>query len=193
MDEKRLILQAKQGNEQAFAQLYELFFDKIFRFVFFRINDKEAAEDLTEETFIKAWTKISNVNEESFSGWLYQIAKNKVIDHYRQRKTTVNIEDIANILETEYDLPEQTNALFDSKLLLELIRELPPDQQIIIKLKFIEDLDNAEISELISKSEGSIRVAQHRAIERLQELYKQRDKNRKNPDNQQNIPNPPNN
>ncbi|MBU6447594.1 RNA polymerase sigma factor [Patescibacteria group bacterium] len=182
MDEKGLISQAKQGNEQAFAQLYELFFDKIFKFIFFRINDKEAAEDLTEEVFIKAWTKISDVNEESFGGWLYQIAKNKVIDHYRQRKATVNIEDIANILETDYDLPQQTDALFDSKLLIELIRELPPDQQIIIKLKFIEDLDNSEISELISKSEGSIRVTQHRAITRLQELYKKkRGQNNTNP------------
>lgn len=182
MDEKSLISQAKQGNEQAFAQLYELFFDKIFKFIFFRVNNKENAEDLTEEVFIKAWTKISDVSEQSFSGWLYQIAKNKVIDHYRQKKTTVNIEDIANILETDYDLPGQTNALFDSKLLIELIRELPPEQQIIIKLKFLEDLDNAEIAELISKSEGSIRVTQHRAISRLQELYKKkRGQNNNNP------------
>ncbi len=170
--ETALILEAKNGSEQAFGQLYELYFDKIFKFIFFRVSHKEAAEDLTEEVFIKAWTSIKTVKEDSFNGWLYQIAKNKVIDYYRQKKTTVDIEEISHILESEEDLNEEVNTLLDRKMFMAALKQLTPEQQIIIKLKFIEDMDNDEISDLISKSEGSIRVIQHRAIIKLQFLIK---------------------
>jgi RNA polymerase sigma-70 factor (ECF subfamily) len=170
--EKSVIQQAKQGSEQAFGQLYELYFDKIFKFIYYRVSHKEAAEDLTEEVFIKAWTNIKTVKEESFNGWLYQIAKNKVIDYYRQKKVTVDLEDIQNVLESDEDLNEDANTVIEKKVFMKVLKQLTPEQQIIIKLKFIEDMDNAEISELISKSEGSIRVVQHRAILKLQELIK---------------------
>lgn len=171
MDEKSLILQAKRGDEQSFGQLYELYFEKIFKFIYFRVSHKEVAEDLTEEVFIKAWQKIGHVKEESFAGWLYQIAKNRVIDYYRQKKITIDLDEISNILETDDDLSGDANALIEHQIFIGLLKQLTPEQQIIIKLKFIEDLDNDEIAELISKSEGSIRVIQHRAIQKLQELF----------------------
>lgn len=171
MDEKSLILQAKRGDEQSFGQLYELYFEKIFKFIYFRVSHKEVAEDLTEEVFIKAWQKIGHVKEESFAGWLYQIAKNRVIDYYRQKKITIDLDEISNILETDDDLSGDANALIEHQIFIGLLKQLTPEQQIIIKLKFIEDLDNDEIAELISKSEGSIRVVQHRAIQKLQELF----------------------
>lgn len=174
--EKTLILSAKQGNEHAFGQLYELYFDKIYKFIYYRVSHKEVGEDLTEEVFIKAWTSIKSVKEDSFSGWLYQIAKNKVIDYYRQKKTTVDLEDIQNVLESEQDISDEANTVIDRKLFMRVLKELTPEQQIIIKLKFIEDMDNAEISDLISKSEGSIRVVQHRAIIKLQDLIKKQTK-----------------
>ncbi len=168
--EKSVILHAKQGSEQAFGQLYELYFEKIFKFIFYRVSHKEIAEDLTEDVFIKAWTSIRSVKEDSFSGWLYQIAKNKVIDYYRQKKTMVDLDEIENILESDQNLNEDANTVIERKVFMEALKLLTPEQQIIIKLKFIEDMDNFEIAELISKSEGSIRVVQHRAIQKLQEL-----------------------
>ncbi|MDB4940388.1 MAG: polymerase ECF-type sigma factor, polymerase sigma-70 factor, subfamily [Candidatus Doudnabacteria bacterium] len=171
-----LILKAKKGEEQAFGELYELYFDKIFKFIYYRVSHKEVAEDLTEDVFIKAWTSIKTVKENSFSGWLYQIAKNKVIDYYRQKKATVDIEEIQNILESDENLSENTNTIIEKRVFMEALKQLTPEQQIIIKLKFIEDLDNSEISDLISKSEGSIRVVQHRAILKLQELIKKQTK-----------------
>ncbi|GAC1413369.1 MAG: RNA polymerase sigma factor [Candidatus Doudnabacteria bacterium] len=177
--EKALILLAKQGNEQAFGQLYELYVDKLYKFIFYRVSHKEVAEDLNEEVFIKAWISIKTVKADSFSGWLYQIAKNKVIDYYRQKKITVDLEDIQNVLESDQDLSDETNTVIDRKLFMKVLKELSPEQQIIIKLKFIEDMDNAEISDLISKSEGSIRVVQHRAILKLQDLIKKQTKPRK--------------
>ncbi len=168
------VLAAKQGSEQAFSQLYDAFFEKIYKFIYFRVNHKEIAEDLTEEVFIKSWTRIATVQAESFGGWLYSIAKNIIIDYYRQKKEqVVDLEGIENFLESDENLSEDANTVIERKMFLRLLKQLTPEQQIIIKLKFIEDLDNAEISELISKSEGAIRVIQHRAILRLQELIKE--------------------
>jgi RNA polymerase sigma-70 factor, ECF subfamily len=166
-----LIQKAKKGDETAFGQLYEFYFEKIYKFIYYRVNHKEVAEDLSEDVFIKAWAKIGTVSEDSFGGWLYSIAKNRIIDHYRQAKTTVDLLDVENILEADGNIVDDTNLLIEQKLFMVLLKKLSPEQQIVIKLKFIEDMDNGEIAELISKSEGSIRVIQHRAIQKLQTLF----------------------
>src|SRR4051812_2939677 len=76
-----LIVKAKQGQEGAFAEIYNLYFKKIYKFIYFRVSHKEIAEDLAEDVFIKALSKISSINQNSsFEGWLYQIARNTVID-----------------------------------------------------------------------------------------------------------------
>ncbi len=166
-----LVLKAKNGDSEAFSQLYGFYFEKIYKFIYFRVNHKEAAEDLCEDVFVRAWSKIKHVSEESFGGWLYSIAKNRIIDYYRQNKSTVDLSEVENILEAEENIVDRANLQFDQKLLLEMVKKLPPDQQIIIQLKFIEGLENSEISELIAKKEGAIRVLQHRAIQNLQKLY----------------------
>src|SRR5439155_1094079 len=104
--------------------------------------------------------------------WLYQIARNLVIDYYRQKKTVVALEDIENTLEYETNIVDVVNLDQQQKILLTLLKELGSDQQIIIKLKFFEGLENDEIAEMLNKTEGAIRVIQHRAITRLQELLK---------------------
>ncbi len=172
-----LVIQAKEGNEAAFSQLYDVYFDKIFKFIYFRVNHKEIAEDLTEQVFTRSWTRIASVQAESFGGWLYSIAKNALIDHYRSKKQTVDLEEVENILESDDNLSESANTVIERQLFLLLLKKLTPEQQIVIKLKFIEDLENSEIAELISKSEGSIRVIQHRAITKLQELIKEHKSN----------------
>lgn len=169
-----LVLRAKNGDANAFSELYDFYFDKIYKFVYFRVNHKESAEDLCEDVFIKAWSKIKHVNEKSFGGWLYSIAKNRIIDYYRQNKSIVDISELENILEADENIIDHTNLQFDQKILMDMIKKLPPDQQIIIKLKFLEGLDNSEISELISKKEGAIRVLQHRAIQNLQKLFSEK-------------------
>jgi RNA polymerase sigma-70 factor, ECF subfamily len=168
--EFELIIAAKSGDERAFGQLYDFYFEKIFRFIYYRVSHKETAEDLTEDVFVKAFLRVSTVKPESFTGWLYSIAKNIVIDHYRQKKVILDLTELEGILESDQNVSEETNTLMEQKLFMQMLRKLTPEQQIIIKLKFIEGLENDEISELIAKSEGSIRVAQHRAILRLQEL-----------------------
>ncbi len=168
-----LLARAKQGNQEAFGEIYDLYFKKIYRFIFFRVGHKEIAEDLAEEVFLKAFGKISGINEDgSFEGWLYQIARNLVIDYYRQKKFTVALEDVENTLEYESNIIDVLSLRDQQKTLLKLMKELGPEQQTVIKLKFFEGLENTEIAQALDKKEGAIRVIQHRAILKLQELIK---------------------
>jgi RNA polymerase sigma-70 factor, ECF subfamily len=168
-----LFARAKTGEEAAFGEIYNLFFKKIYRFIFFRVGHKEVAEDLAEEVFLKAFAKIASVNEPgAFEGWLYRIARNLVIDFYRQKKSTVALEEIENTLEYETNVVDIENLQEQQKIFLKLLKELGAEQQVVIKLKFLEELENSEIAELLGKNEGAIRVIQHRAIIKLQELIK---------------------
>jgi len=168
-----LLAKAKQGEEAAFGEIYNLYFQKIYRFIYYRVGNKEIAEDLAEEVFLKAFTKISSVKEDvAFAGWLYQIARNQVIDYYRQKKLTISLDEIENTLEYESNVVDVINLEQQQKILLRFLKELTTEQQVVLKLKFFEDLNNGEIAEIMAKSEGAIRVIQHRAISKLQELIK---------------------
>jgi RNA polymerase sigma-70 factor (ECF subfamily) len=174
-DIAELVKKAQDGDEGSFSKLYDTYFDRIYSFIYFRVHHKEVAEDLTEDVFIKAWTKITSVNSDSFGGWLYSIAKNKIIDHYRKHREIVDLAEIENIIEADLNIVEEADLKINQKLLLSMLRKLTPEQQIVMKLKFLEGLENEEISELISKSVGSIRVTQHRATQKLQEMFKKKE------------------
>lgn len=168
---EQLIKKALEGNEAAFGQIYDLYFEKVYRFIYYRVNHKEAAEDLVSETFIRAWDNLSEMHApSSFTGWIYRIARNLVIDYYRSRKLTVDLNDLENILEYEDNILERTNFGFQQQSFLEALKKLSPDQQQVIKLKFLDELDNHEIAKILDKSEGAIRVIQHRAIRELKKV-----------------------
>lgn len=168
-----LINQAKRGQNGAFGQIYDLYFKKIYRFIYFRVGHKETAEDLTEDVFIKVHDKIFSVNKpETFTAWLYQIARNKVVDYYRDKKITVGLDEVENTLEYETNIIDVVNLTQQQQTLLKILKDLTAEQQTVVKLKFFEDLSNQEIARILNKNEGSIRVIQHRAITKLQELIK---------------------
>jgi RNA polymerase sigma-70 factor (ECF subfamily) len=168
-----ILAKAKTGDSEAFSEIYDLFFKKIYRFIFFRVSHKETAEDLAEEVFLKAFGKLGSINDSSaFEGWLYQIARNLVIDYYRQKKITVSLDEVENTLEYETNVIDTLELEQQQKILLKLIKQLTSEQQVVLKLKFFEDLDNREIAKILNKNEGAIRVIQHRAVSRLQELLK---------------------
>lgn len=176
-----LVIRAKKGHEEALTSIYNLYFEKIYRFIYYRVGHKEIAEDLAEDVFLKAFSKISGITEDgAFEGWLYQIARNKVIDYYRDKKQTVALEDIENTLEYESNIVDVLELKEQQKIFLKLLKELAPEQQKVIKLKFLENLANSQIGTMLGKSEGAIRVIQHRAISRLQELIKKLLKDRGN-------------
>lgn len=175
-----LLALAKSGDQEALGQIYDLYFKKIYRFIFFRVGHKQLAEDLSEDVFLRVFTKLSGIsNDSSFEGWVYQIARNLVIDYYRQKKLTVAIEEVENTLEYETNLIDVVNLGQEQKVLFKLLKELGSEQQMVVKLKFFEGLDNVEIAQLLHKNEGAIRVIQHRAIAKLQELNGKSSQDRK--------------
>ena len=174
---KRILQKAQTGDSEAFAQIYDYFSERIYKFIFFRIGHKEVAEDVLSDTFVKGWQKINQINTpQALSAWLYQIAKNNIIDYYRIRKDTVNLSDVEDFLEDEVNPVDLTNVNMEQKKILDVMHELPMDQQQVIIYKFFEDLANEEIAYVMGKTEGAIRVLQHRAIAKLKELLNNNDK-----------------
>ena len=180
-EDLKLILQkAQNGDQEAFGLIYNHFAEKIYRFIYFRVSHKEVAEDVLADTFVKGWQKINQINTPAaLSAWLYQIAKNNIIDYYRVKKETVALEEVEQFLEDEVNPVDTVNLNIQQQKLLELLTILPDDQQQVIKYKFFEDLSNEEIAYVLGKTEGAIRVLQHRAIIKLKELVHQHKKNAK--------------
>lgn len=172
-----IVKAAKQGDKKAFAHLYEYYISPIFRFVYFRVKDYSDAEDLTQTVFLKAWNALSDYKQKKnpFSSWLYAIARNTVIDHWKKKKdwkiSELGRETIKDDKRPIYDLIEEEE---DFRTIKEAIGLLTEDQQEVIILRFIEGLSNKEIAEITKKSEESVRQLQSRAIKTLKEYFHDR-------------------
>ncbi len=172
-EERDLVQKAKKGKGEAFGLLYDKYFDPIYRFVFLKTGNKTDAEDISHQVFLSAWQKIEKYEFRGFpfSSWLYKIASNAVIDHWRTKKPTVSIELVKDDLLS--DLPnfhEEADQKVSLGLVREAIAKLESDQQDVIVMKFVDELSNKEIAATLGKSEGAIRVIQHRALRQLKKL-----------------------
>lgn len=168
---QQILLKAQSGKEEALTQLYNHYHTRVYNFIYYRVSHKESAEDLTEEVFIKIFRNLPNLQQMgAFEGWLFQIARNLVIDYYRSKKNNVPLEEIENTLEYETNIVDVVNLQTEQKLLIKIMKELTAEQQQVVKMKFIEELDNETIAKIMNKNEGAIRVIQHRAIAKLKEL-----------------------
>lgn len=161
-----LALAAKAGNSEAFGRLYEMYIKKIYDFVYYKTLNKEAAEDITSIVFTKAWDRIEQFKKDSFSAWLYTIARNAVIDFYRREKRYDDIDDC-------WDLADKVDfmANIDNNLNVDLIREAmrslkDRDREILI-MRFWLDLSFAEIAERLNKKEGAVKMALGRTLKDL--------------------------
>jgi RNA polymerase sigma-70 factor (ECF subfamily) len=172
--EKTYIKKAKRGNKEAFGFLYNHYLPQIYRFILFKINNQKEAEDLTHGVFLSAWQNVRNYEYEGFpfSSWLYQIAKNAVIDFYRTSKKNISVEDIdENALKIDAEDPVKIDASLEIEKLKKNISLLKSDYQDIIIMRFIEDMTHEEIANILNKSEGAIRLLQHRALKELKSIY----------------------
>jgi len=164
-----LVERASGGDFEAFGELYSIYLDKIYRYVFYQVRDKMIAEDITEEVFLKAWKAIGSCKgkEQTFSAWLYRIAHNHVIDNLRsQRKhLSTEMEALAEVSGPELRVEEK----LERQETLAAISHLPQNQKQVIILKFIEGMDNREIGHVMGKSQGAIRVMQMRALAALRQ------------------------
>lgn len=162
-------------DEQSFAEIYDQFAPKLFKFCFFRVSSKEEAEDIVVQVFMKAWDHVTAGKEvTNVQGFLYRIASNLVIDFYRKNKDKreVSIDDPNNPI----DVPDTSDFTehIDRDLVIQDIQakleQLPDNYREVIILKYLNDLSIKEIADIMQTSENNVSVRIHRAIEKLKTL-----------------------
>lgn len=168
----------KRGDREAFIKAYDDFADDLYRFAYFKLGSEEEAKDLVSVIFLKTWNYIqtnSLKDSKTLRALLYKIARNAIIDHYRDKglSSSISLEDAPQALEVPDDSQNQED-LIDQKADLELIREklmlLKDEYREVIIWRFIEDLSMDEIANITGKKKGNIRVLLHRALTALKEL-----------------------
>jgi len=157
-------------NKEDFADLYDQYVRKIFNFIYYKTHHRETAEDLTSETFTKAFRKIEDfdANKGKFSTWLYQIARNTVTDFYRAKKNYANIDDIWDLAADE-DILRDLDAARKLEEVQDYLKELKAEQREIVLLRVWEGMTYREIAEIVGKDESNCRVVFSRAIQALRQ------------------------
>lgn len=170
--ENKLIHDAIRGISSSFGSLYGHYQPQIYRFIFLKVGRREEAEDITHQVFLSAWTNVTSYKDQGhpFSSWLYQIARNKVIDHYRTQKIDLPLEAVEEVLVSTDDSPlEDFETKSTSEEVQRAIAKLKPEYQEIIILRFVEDLPLKEVAAITGKSEGAVKLLQHRAVKNLKQ------------------------
>ncbi|MBI4304616.1 MAG: sigma-70 family RNA polymerase sigma factor [Chloroflexi bacterium] len=163
-----LVKKAVDGDFEAFGELYSMFVNRIYRYIFYQVRNEMLAEDMTEEVFIKAWQAIGSCKgrEQSFSSWLYRVAHNHVVDNLRSTKQHLLIgTDITG--EQLGDPKQEIGTQLEQGEVFDAISLLPEEQRQVIILKFVEGLSNQEIGQVTGKKQGAIRILQMRGLSRL--------------------------
>ncbi|ACB83731.1 RNA polymerase sigma factor [Natranaerobius thermophilus] len=158
-------------NEQAFEQLYNYFFPKIYQYIYYRVNNKEVTEDLVSDIFLKVLRNLKSLKKpEDFQSWIYSIARNALIDYYRKkgRKKEEASEAISDDETVLIDTPEDHVLLEEhSKEIFKLLEILSIEQQEVIQLRFVDELKIKEIAKVLDKSEGAIKGLLYRGLNKL--------------------------
>ncbi len=179
--EEALILRAMVGDEVAFTRLYDTHYDRVYRYTLRLVRRVEDAEDLTQRVFLQAWRGLGRYRRTGspFVAWLITIAHNQTMSFFRSHKQEARLEydlldedEAGAPLETQRDLDEQ-------EILREAILQLGPEQQQVITMHFFEGFKYDEIAASLGKSEGNVRVIQHRALQQLRGVLDARGANGK--------------
>ncbi len=167
--EKMLAERAAKRDEKAFAKLYDLYVDKIYKYIYYKSGRTDEAEDLTAQVFLKAWEAIGHYKWEGypFSTWLYRIAHNQMIDYYRTHRETFPL-DTARAKESTIDPLEAAERTFTSGQIRTALQHLTHDQQRVVVLRFLEGYSTSEVASIMDKDPDAIRALQHRALRALQ-------------------------
>ncbi len=173
-DERELIRRAKEYDPEAFAEIYKRYYQSIFNYIYYRVSDTTIAEDLCHEVFLRALEAIQSFTFQGvpFSAWLYRIAGNLVIDHYRRQppQPEISLEDTNRPLVADDNPGAALERHFTHQELRQALRQLTDDQQQVIILKFVDGLSNSEVAQILGKTEGAVKSLQHRALASLGRL-----------------------
>ena len=165
-----LVERAQRGDEEALEQLYLLHFDRIFSYLHMSVGNRHDAEDLTTQTFVRMLEAIGRFRWRSvpFSAWLFRIAHNVAMDHFRASRRIQLEEEVPEPEDSAQSSAEdEAMQSIDRASMFELIEKLSPDQQQVLTLKFVFNFSNAEVGAILGKTEGAIKSLQHRALASL--------------------------
>ena len=168
--EKEFLRQGKKGNKQAIAALYDLHYQAIYRYVFYRVSDQTSAEDLTAEVFIRMIRKLPSYKDRGkpLLAWLYTIARNLVIDHHRSLEKDNHLPIKDQVISDETPGPVQQIQKHQEEECFQMALErLPESQRLILVYRFIEEYPTTKILELLGRSDRAMRSLQHRALRSL--------------------------
>lgn len=163
-------------DSDAFAALYDIYVKRIYRFIYFKVSSREEAEDLTSEVFLKAWNYVNENKEvKSFSGLLYKIARNSIVDLYRSksaRADTVLLSSLPEGIEPgdEGKKVVELNVGMEAQDLIKAIKKLKLEYQEVLTLRYVDELQIEEIAEITGKGNIAVRVTLHRALKKLKSL-----------------------
>jgi len=176
-DERILVQQAIRHDSEAFAGLYDRHVVRVYRHIYYMINDQKEAEDLTAQTFLQAWEAIGRFQPRGapFASWLLRIAHNLAVSNLRARKGDAELHESL----IDEGLPRNPEAVAERQAEEERVRQavlrLGDDQRQVIILRFVEELDYKEVAEILGKSVAAVRVIQHRALCALRKIMKVED------------------
>jgi RNA polymerase sigma-70 factor (ECF subfamily) len=168
INDTETLTRAIQGDREAFGKLYERYVDQIYNYVYYRTGNRHDAEDLTARVFMRAMHHIQRYNDRGlpFSAWLYRIAHNLVVNWHRDnsRRQEISLDEV-ELTHPPSEHPEsKLMKVEEEDLLLTVMRSLPPDRQQLLILKFVEHLSNAEIGQIMNRSEGAVKSLYHRTL-----------------------------
>jgi RNA polymerase sigma-70 factor (ECF subfamily) len=169
-----LVTRAKDGDGEAFGQLYDAYVDMVYRFIYFRLNDRALAEDFTSETFLRALRRISTIDYQGrdIGAWFMTIARNLILDHKKSARTRLEVP-TAETIEGERRERSPEAAVLDlltSQRLMAAVRQLGDEQRECVILRFVQGFSVSETATVMGKNDGSVKALQHRAIRKLAEL-----------------------
>jgi len=165
-------MQSTEFKEQFFSQIYDEHVDKVYRFVFFKVSNEALAQDITSETFTRLWKEISFDKEvKSPSGFLFRVAKNLIIDHYRIKdQNPVILDNPENILDKSQDIAGQAVQNDDMRAVTAALGQLSEDYRTAVSMYYIEQEPVSEVAKALNRSAGATRVMIHRGMKQLREI-----------------------
>ncbi|MBN6055816.1 sigma-70 family RNA polymerase sigma factor [Nonomuraea sp. RK-328] len=171
-DLRLLVLRAKTGDTEAFGTLYDRYVGLVYRYIYFRVGSHPLAEDLTSETFLRALRRVADFTWQGrdFGAWLVTIARNLVADHFKSGRYRLEIP-TGEVIDVPLDgahIPENAvvTAIINDRV-LRAVRELGPEQQECVVLRFLHGLSLAETALIMGKKSGAIKALQFRAVKAL--------------------------
>jgi len=171
-EERRIVLKAVERDQEAFAQLYDRHVVRIYRHIYYMVSDSSTAEDLTAQTFLKAWEAIDRYKERGapIVAWLLRISHNLTVSFLRSKRDHSELDETFLDQKMTRNPEEALEQASDEKSMREAVLKLRDEQRQVIMLRFVEEMDYREVADIIGKSVPAVRVIQHRALGNLRKI-----------------------